>query len=75
MGCTDVCSVYPSLPPGCSPIACFPSNATIAPIPPGTNATITFVTPTPDGLIYAFKSSEASDSTVPGLNDGQWSLM
>ena len=43
--------------------------------PPGTSATITFDTPTPDGLLYPFTSSEPSDSTVPGLNNGQWSLM
>ncbi len=75
VGCVNVCSSYPTLPPGCSPEACFPANATIAPIPAGAKATITFDTPTPDGLIYPFSSSEPSDSTVPGLNQGQWSLM
>src|SRR5580693_7406681 len=28
--CTPVCPSYPSLPVGCSPLACFPSNSTIA---------------------------------------------
>jgi hypothetical protein len=66
------------LPAGCSSKVCFPSSSTIAPIAAGTSKTITFDTPTPDGLLYPFKSSEASDSTVPGLNgsDGSaWSLM
>ncbi len=41
-------------------------------------ATITFFTPTPDGLLYPFKSSEPGDSSVPGLNGSlgsAWSLM
>jgi hypothetical protein len=75
VGCVNVCSTYPTLPPGCSPEACFPVSATIAPIAAGTKATITFDTPTPDGLIYPFSSSEPSDGTVAGLNGGQWSLM
>jgi hypothetical protein len=75
VGCANVCSAYPTLPAGCSPTACFPSNASIAPIAPGASATITFDTPTPDGLIYPFTSNEPADSAVPGLNDGQWSLM
>jgi hypothetical protein len=37
--------------------------------------TVMFDTPTPDGLFYPFKSSQPSDSAVPGLNNGQWSLM
>jgi hypothetical protein len=73
--CTSVCPSYSNLPAGCSPLACFPANSTIAPIAPGASTTITFDTPTPDGLQYPFKSSEPSDSTVPGLNDGQWVLM
>jgi len=75
VGCVSVCSSYPTLPAGCSPEACFPADSTIAPIAPGAKATITFDTPTPDGLIYPFSSSEPADSTVPGLNQGQWSLM
>jgi hypothetical protein len=75
LSCTSVCPAYSSLPAGCSPSACFPSNSTIAPIAPGASVTITFDTPTPDGLIYPFKSSDPDDSSVPGLNDGQWSLM
>jgi hypothetical protein len=76
--CTSVLPAYPNLPAGCSSMACFPASSTIAPIAPSTTATITFDTPTPDNLLYPFKSSEPSDSTVPGLNgsDGTaWSLM
>ena len=73
--CTSVTSAYPDLPAGCPSMTCFPSNSTIAPIAPGTSKTITFDTPTPDGLLYPFKSSEPADSAVPGLNDGQWILM
>jgi hypothetical protein len=50
-------------------------SSRIDPIAPGTKKTITFFTPTPDGLIYPFKSSAPDDSAVPGLNNGQWSLM
>lgn len=75
VGCTSVCPAYATLPAGCSPSACFPSNAAIAPIAPGASATITFDTPTPDGIIYPFTSNEPDDSSVPGLNAGQWSLM
>lgn len=75
VGCVSVCSSYPSLPAGCSPLACFPSGATIAPIAPGTSATVTFETPTPDNLIYPFSSSAPGDRSVPGLGGGQWILM
>jgi hypothetical protein len=34
-----------------------------------------FETPVPDGLIYPFDSNEPDDKGIPGLNDGQWSLM
>jgi hypothetical protein len=68
--CTSVCPAYPDLPAGCSPVACFPPNSTIAPIAPDASTTITFDTPTPDGLLYPFKSSAPADS----LNNGQWSL-
>jgi hypothetical protein len=73
--CTSVTPAYPTVPPGCPTTVCFPANSTIAPLAPGASMTTTFDTPTPDGLIYPFKSSEPSDSTVPGLNNGQWSLM
>jgi hypothetical protein len=72
--CTSVCPSYSNLPSGCSPVACFPANANIAPIMPGTSQTIAFDTPTPDGLLYPFQSNAPGDSTVPGLM-GQWSLM
>jgi hypothetical protein len=74
VGCTSVCPSYANLPAGCSPVACF-SNAAIAPLMPGATLTITFDTPTPDSLIYPFSSNEPADANVPGLNDGQWSLM
>lgn len=75
VGCTSVCSGYPTLPAGCSGTACFPAAATIAPIPPGTNKTVTFDTPRPDNVIYPFSSGAPGDESVPGLNEGQWSLI
>jgi hypothetical protein len=78
VGCTSATPAYPDLPPGCSSNVCFPKSSTIPPIDPGTSVTILFDTPTADGLLYPFKSSEPSDSTVPGLNgsDGSaWSVM
>jgi len=75
VGCTGTASSYPDAPAGCPTVACFPSDATLAPIAPGASQTITFDTPTPDNLIYPFKSTEPDDSTVPALNDGQWVLM
>ncbi|HTQ02278.1 MAG TPA: hypothetical protein VMI54_00425 [Polyangiaceae bacterium] len=73
--CVDVTSAYPDLPAGCSSMGCFPPESMIAPLDPGASATIMFVTPVPDNLIYPFKSSSPDDASVPGLNDGQWSLM
>jgi len=73
--CTSVCPAYSALPTGCSPNACFPSNSTISTLAPGASITITFDTPTPDGLLYPFKSPVPADSSVAGLNAGQWSLM
>ena len=75
VGCTSTASTYPNAPAGCPTTACFPANATIAPLTPGQSQTITFDTPTPDGLLYPFTSNEPNDSAVPGLNAGQWSLM
>jgi hypothetical protein len=70
---------YTSVPKGCPTVACFPSNSTIAPLQPGESKTITFDTPTPDGLLYPFRSSEPADWTVPGLNGCdsslQWNMM
>jgi hypothetical protein len=73
--CASVTSAYPDLPAGCPTTACFPAGSTIAPLAPGASKTITFDTPTPDGIIYPFKSSEPADGTVPGLSNGQWTLM
>ena len=70
VGCTAT-----TAPAGCPASVCFPANSIIAPLAPGATATITFDTPTPDGIIYPFTSNESADSDVPGLNDGQWSLM
>jgi hypothetical protein len=75
VGCVNVCSAYPTLPSGCSPTACFPAAATIAPIMPGTSKTVTFDTPVPDDLIFPFSSGAPGDEGVAGLNMGQWSLM
>jgi hypothetical protein len=75
VGCRSVTDAYPDLPAGCPTMACFPSNATIAPLQPGASKTIVFSTPTVDSVIYPFKSSEPNDDSVPGLNSGQWSLM
>jgi hypothetical protein len=75
VGCTSVLPAYPNLPAGCPATSCFPSGASIAPLAPGATKTITFFTPTPDNLIYPFTSNEPADSAVPGLNDGQWTLM
>jgi hypothetical protein len=63
------------LPAMCPTTVCFPDAAKIEPLAPGTGKTITFSTPTTDNLIYPFKSSEPTDSAVPGLNNGQWSIM
>lgn len=75
--CTSVTPAYPTVPKGCPDVACFPSNAYIAPLAHGESKTITFGTPTPDGLLYPVRSSEPNDDTVPGLNGAmtQWSLM
>jgi hypothetical protein len=68
------CTTAPA-PDGCSTTVCFPANSEIAPLEPGEAKTITFDTPTPDGIIYPFTSNEPNDSSVHGLNDGQWSSM
>jgi hypothetical protein len=76
--CTNATPSYPVLPAGCSATVCFPGDSTIAPIAPGATTTITFDTPTPDGLLYPFKSSAPGDANVPGLNGADmtaWSLM
>jgi hypothetical protein len=77
--CTNVTPAYPTVPAGCPDLACFPSNAFIAPLNPGESKTITFDTPTPDQLNYPFSSSDPSDCAVPGLNGAnnalQWVLM
>jgi len=70
VGCTTT-----TAPAGCSTHVCFPSNATIAPLMPGETKTITFDTPTPDGIIYPWSSGAPGDSDVPGLNNLQWSMM
>jgi hypothetical protein len=76
--CTSVTPAYPDLPAGCSSTACFPSDSTITALAAGASKSVTFVTPVPDNLLYPFKSSESSDSTVAGLNGSTgtaWSLM
>jgi hypothetical protein len=75
--CTSVAPAYSTVPAGCPSVACFPANSIIAPLQPGESKTITFDTPTPDGLNYPVRSSEPGDCAVPGLNGGetQWALM
>lgn len=75
VGCASVTSAYPDLPAGCPTTACFPAGSTIAPLAPGASKTVTFDTPTADGIIYPFKSSAPADGDVPGLSSGQWTLM
>lgn len=75
LDCVDVTSEYPHLPAGCPSVACFPDAATIPPLEPGESRTVTFVTPPTDNLIYPFASNAPGDASVPGLDDGQWSLM
>jgi hypothetical protein len=75
VGCTSVTPAYPNAPAGCPTTACFDASVSIAPLDPGKSATIMFETPVPDNLIYPFTSNEPADSAVPGLNNGQWSLM
>jgi hypothetical protein len=75
VGCTSATSAYPDLPAGCASTVCFPASASITGLAPGATMTITFDTPSPDNLIYPFTSGEPGDSAVPGLNDGQWTLM
>jgi hypothetical protein len=75
LDCVDPRVVYTMLPAMCPTTVCFPDAAKIEPLAPGTSKTITFSTPTTDNLIYPFKSSEPTDSAVPGLNNGQWSIM
>jgi hypothetical protein len=79
VGCNSVLSSYPDLPSGCASTACFPSTSTISALPAGQSMTVTFITPTPDNLVYPFKSNEPGDSDVPGLNDANndlgWNLM
>jgi hypothetical protein len=70
VGCTTT-----TAPAGCATHVCFPDDSTIAPLEPGKSKTITFQTPTPDGIIYPFNSNEPDDSDVKALNNGQWSLM
>jgi hypothetical protein len=73
--CTRVTPAYPTVPAGCPTTACFDPSSTIAPLGPGKSATIAFETPVPDNLIYPFDSNEPADKAVPGLTDGQWSLL
>lgn len=75
VACASVTSVYPDVPAGCPDTSCFPDASSVDPIMPGESKTVTFTTPVPDNLIYPFESSSPDDIGVPGLNDGQWSLM
>jgi hypothetical protein len=48
---------------GCPPETCFPSDSAVSSVPAGSSATVTFVTPNPEG-IYTFRSDVAGDSQV-----------
>ena len=48
---------------GCPPQTCFPAASTIPSISPGASASVSFVTPNPEG-IYVFRSDLASDSQI-----------
>ena len=50
---------------GCPTQSCFPDGSMIAPIAPGATATVTFVTPNPEG-IYAFHSNAPGDTQPAG---------
>lgn len=91
--CTPVSgnSLYANLPSYCPTTACFASlgldagpdcqnfqGLCIPPIAPGASITVVFDTPTPDGLLYPYKSSAPADSAIPGLNGSGgvgWLLM
>jgi hypothetical protein len=75
---TSVLPGYPNLPAGCATTASFPPDSTITALAPGKSKTITFMTPTPDNITFPFKSNEADDSKLPGLNGSDkngWTLM
>jgi hypothetical protein len=75
---TSVLLGYPNLPAECATTASFPPESTITALAPGKSKTITFLTPTPDNITFPFKSNEADDSKVPGLNGSDkngWTLM
>jgi hypothetical protein len=70
----EVACIETSAPAGCSRMACFPDGSTIAPLAPGASTTVTFDTPSPEG-IYTFTSGAPGDGEVEGLNDGQFIVM
>jgi hypothetical protein len=69
-----IASIPTSAPAGCPQMSSFPDGSTVAPLAPGASTTVTFDTPSTEG-IYTFKSSASDDSTVSGLNDGQFIVM
>ncbi|HLK36579.1 MAG TPA: hypothetical protein VKU41_07480 [Polyangiaceae bacterium] len=75
VGCTSVTAAYPDLPASCPTMTCFPAASTIGALAPGDSKTVTFFTPQVDNVIYPFQSTEQDDSSVSGLNGGQWSVM
>jgi hypothetical protein len=70
----EVACIPTSAPAGCPATSCFSDGSTISPLAPGASTTVTFDTPSTEG-IYTFKSSDPGDSAVSGLNDGQFILM
>jgi hypothetical protein len=53
------------LPPGCEQTSCFPAEANIAPIDPGTSKTTTFEVPVVEGA-YPVSSDVAGDDALVG---------
>lgn len=58
---------------GCPTQSCFPAAANIPAVAPGSSATVTFVTPNPEG-IYEFRSDVGTDSQqdADGGFSGLW---
>jgi hypothetical protein len=53
---------------GCPAQSCFPPTASIPSLAPGASATITFMTPRLDGVIYTFRSNLSGDTQTGQLN-------
>jgi hypothetical protein len=58
-----VACIPTGLPAGCQLLSCFPDNANIPAIAPGTSVTVTFATPALEGA-YQFTSEEPGDTST-----------